>query len=224
MVAFALLPFVAVLLIHRSIPSLEDISRFFANVRPTIVPDVLNAMIQGTILFINGAIYMALIIVGSALLFDVEWRGRKIIQSRTPLHVYLGYFLTVALLFSMFASEILQMWDEALWGTARAPTLTLVVILLGLTILGARILSKIPIKVEDTNLGSFIVVIYISYAIFKILSQGFNPVSLWVRVLHTELIPSYANAFFLLSLPAILAFVLMLLDMFIIRRVGDGKL
>jgi len=223
-VVFSLLPFALVWLIYRVVPSPEDISRHIANVNPSIGSDVLSAIAQGVVLFFNGLVYMIMVIIGAALLFDVTWKRKKIIQSRSPWQVYLGYLLTVTLLVSMFASEILHYWAKALWGTARAPTLTLLVILLGLTVFVARIMSKLPIKVEDTNLGSFIMVIYVSYAIFKILSEGFNPFILWSEVLRTELIPSYANAFFLLFLPAIFSFVLMLLDVFVIKRIADGKL
>ena len=224
MVIFALLPIAVVFWIHGSMPNLDDLSYYFRNVRPSIVSDVILSLFQGIGVFITGVVYVALIIVGSALLFDVRWMHKRIIKSRTLWHVYLGYFLHLILLFSMFASEISQGWHVRLWGTFRAPTLTLFLVLLSLTILACRVVSKLPIKVEDTNLGSFVIVIYTSYAVFRILSQGFDPFDLWFKILHTELIPSYANALFLLSLPAIFAFVLTILDVNIITRIVNGKL
>jgi len=224
MLILVFLPFAVTWLIHGNVPSLDDVSRHFMGVRPNIVRDVLSGAVQGIALFFSGAIYVALIIVASALLFDVTWKRKRLMRSRTSLHVYIGYFLTLLLLLLMFASEILGNWNVTLWGTAGASTLTLLAALLGLTIFGARIMSKLPIKIEDTNLGSFVIVIYISYAIFRIWSQGFNPLLIWAKLLNTELVPSYANAFFLFSLPAILAFALTILDVFLITQISDGKL
>lgn len=220
-VIFSLLPFAFVWLVHRHIPTFSD---FFANVSPNYVIGALTAALEGVSLFFYDAFIVALLIVGAALLFDVTWKGKRIIKSRTPLHVYLGYFFTVLFLFSMFGAEVLYWYHERLWGTWNAPVLALTLVLVGFTILGARIMSKLPIKVEDTNLGSFIIVIYLSYVIFKVFSQGFDPIRLWVKIIRTELIPSYANALFFLSIPAIFAFVLMLLDMWVLRRLGDGRL
>jgi hypothetical protein len=215
-----LVPFVAVFLIHRAIPSLGEISEILST--STNVSNLFYAPLWGVILFANGVFYIVFLILSSSLLFDVTFMRKKLLKSGTFWRTYLGYFMLIALLLSMFASELLDKFVYNLWGTAGGPTLVFTAIVLGFTILGARVMSKLPIKVEDTNLGSFVIVIYISYAVFKVLSQSFSPLNIWINVLNVGLVESYANAFYLLSLPAILSLIFSFLDKVIMRKIVNS--
>jgi hypothetical protein len=223
LILFFLIPFAVVFLVHQEIPSLEEVLQLYYT-SGTSYFDLLYAVLKGLILFVSGIFYVILLLIGSALLFDVTWNRKKVLKSRALWQIYLGYFLLIVLLLSMFASEILANWHPRLWGTAGAPVLIVVGILTGFTILASRILSKLPLKIEDTNLGSFVIVIYISYGVFKLLSQSFNPLVFWFSALTVEPARSLVNAFFLISLPAVFGFVIALLDTRIIKRTGKRKL
>jgi hypothetical protein len=215
-----LAPFVAVFLAHRAIPSFDEISKvLFTN---TNLSNLFYALFLGVVFFVNGLIYVVLLIVSSSLLFDVTFKRKKLLKSSGFWRIYLGYFTLIVLLLSMFASELLNMAVYNIWGTFGAPVLVFAAIGLGFTILSARVMSKLPITVGDTNLGSFVIVIYISYAIFKVLSQSFSPLNIWITALNVELVESYANAFYLLSLPAILSVIFTFLDKIIMKRIVNS--
>jgi hypothetical protein len=157
------------------------------------------------------------------LLFDVTWRRRKPLKSKAFWQIYLGYFILEVLLLSMLAYDALYRgFSQTLWGTVGAPTLVTLTVFVGLSILIARVMSKLPIKIENTNLGSFVMVLYISYAFFKLLSEGFNPLYFWQEASNVPSVLSPINMFFLISLPAIFSFILALVDVVITRRIKES--
>lgn len=214
-------PFVYLWLVCGPVPSLADFITEYENVGIPPARILSVGLSEGFKFFVAGLFVVALLFIGASLVFDVSWQKKQIWGRKSPLHIYFGYYVMIVLLFSMFVDDILgRGWHPRLWGTANAPTLLFLLFLLSFSILLARVTSKLPIKIGgEANLGYFIISVYLSYAFFKIMGQGFNLFVFWNHMLNVrdwrgvmELVPIYANTFFILALPAIFALGIMILD------------
>lgn len=215
-----LLPLGYLLVLHGKIPSSADILQEYRNVGVTITQILYVGIVKAAVFFIASLIVVTSLFIGASLVFDVSWKKKRIWGRKSVLHTYFGYYILIEFLFSMFVNEILQRgWNPRLWGTSNAPILLAALLFLSFSILLAHVVTKLPIKIgTESNLGYFIISIYLSYAFFKIMSQGFNIFDFWGYMLNVhnslgpELVPIYANAFFVLSMPSIFAFIVVVLD------------
>lgn len=217
-VVLFLLPFTYLFLRYREVPSLAD---FITELKGVGVSpaEIISGLFEGSF-FLTGGLIVVVLFVGVSLVFDVSWRGKLILRTKSDLRLYFGYYLMIVILFSMFVDDLLrQGWHPRGWGTATAPALMYALSLLSLSIFLARIISKLPLKIGEANVGHFVMAIYLSYAFFKIMGKGFSLFELWNLMITVhdyrgvpELVPIYSNAFFILSLPAISASCLMILD------------
>lgn len=215
-----IIPFAYLLVKYGQIPSLGDLLYYFED-KATSTIQLFYGVIQGFSYSIVGAFWIFLLIIGASLLFDVKWKKKTIWKRKSSLHVYLGYYITLELTFPIFVWDFLASgWHVRLW-SSQASILLAFLVMLSFSIFGARILSKLPIRLVETNLGSFIMAIYISHAFFAVMSKGFNFLAFWKEILHTDLVASYLNALFILSSPAIFALFLTMIDSFIIKRVKE---
>lgn len=220
------LPLAYPFMLYRQIPSIEGFILAFKDVGTTLQKILFVGLIQGLRFFIVGTFFVVLLFIGTSLVFDVSWRKKQIWGKKSPLHIFLGYYIMIEILFPMLVNSLLQAgWHPRLWGTVHAPTLLFFLLLLSLSILLARVVSKLPMKIgEEQNLGYFIISIYISYAFFEIMGRSFSFLGFWKDVYNAQwpgLVPFYANAFFILSLPAIFSLILMILDRIIIPKVSQ---
>lgn len=215
-----LLPLSYLLILHGKIPSFADILQEYRSVGVPLTEILYVGIVKGAIFFTGSLIVVTSLFIGASLIFDVSWKKKRIWGRKSVLHVYFGYYIMIEFMFSMFVNEILQRgYDPRLWGTANAPVLLAVLFILSFSILLAHVATKLPIRIgTESNLGYFIISIYLSYAFFKIMAQGFNVFAFWGYMLNIhnslgpELVPIYANAFFVLSMPSIFAFIVMVLD------------
>jgi hypothetical protein len=69
-----LVPFVAVFLIHRAIPTLNEISEILST--RTNISNLFLAPFWGVFLFIDGMIYVVFLILSSSFLFDVTFKRK----------------------------------------------------------------------------------------------------------------------------------------------------
>lgn len=141
----------------------------------------------------NIPVYLSLLIstiiiaiVSTVLLFDIQkstieyaenWLEKilRYFTPKHPWHILLGYFITILALNPLIAYEFMRTQATIQPITLyQSYVVSAIIIATGIVI--ARILSKLDLKIIDTNIGIFIIFVYVSAIIYASLSTAYIPV------------------------------------------------
>lgn len=136
-----------------------------------------------------GGIFLDLVALGLiglsiALLFEIDfahkfvssyggtrwWRFLKrfAIREKRLWHITLGYFIVISIAISALADTLLEKEKKINPNFSQYESQIIIIILTAPVTLIARILSKLDVQIIDTNIGFFVIVLYLGAVFFEI--------------------------------------------------------
>lgn len=156
---------------------------------PTIFTQLFSISTLKNIPIYLGLLISTIIISVSStvLLFDIpksvettfaENKLERLLRRFTPKHswhVLLGYFISI-LAFNPLIAEEFGRTQSLLQSITLYQSYIVSSIIIATALVVARILSKLDLKIIDTNIGVFVILVYISSIIFASIATSYIPV------------------------------------------------
>lgn len=168
-------------------------------------------------------------IISTILLFDIpkssetsyaENRLERLLRRFTPKHswhILLGYFISI-LAFNPLIAEEFGRTQSTLQPITLYQSYIVSSIIIATALVVARILSKLELKIIDTNIGVFIILVYISSIIFASIRTSYIPVEQLLNfVMHHE--KDAEGIFMIYFSEFICTLIAFSVDWFVVRRI-----
>lgn len=168
---------------------LIDFNHVFPLIYEQTVGTIINNFVGFLLILLTAVI---LILISTILLFEIKiekdkekeiqktWYWKYFVKylfnrKRRLWHVMLGYYITIITLTPILSKEILLIQVLLNPMITNYQTLILAIIFITPILLLARVLSKLEFQILDTNLGVFIIMVYVSEVIFVVISGAYVP-------------------------------------------------